>query len=61
LDRRERGQDDRSAVDEVQVRYGIPVISIASVDQLIELLAEDGDQEHTLAVVRAYRSEYGVG
>jgi len=61
LDRRERGQDDRSAVDEVQARYGIPVISIASVDQLIELLAEDGDQEHTLAVVRAYRSEYGVG
>jgi orotate phosphoribosyltransferase len=61
LDRRERGQDDRSAVDEVQARYGIPVISIASVDQLIELLAEDGDQEQTLAVVRAYRSEYGVG
>jgi orotate phosphoribosyltransferase len=61
LDRRERGQDDRSAVDEVQARYGIPVISIASVDQLIELLAEDGDQEQTLAAVRAYRSEYGVG
>jgi orotate phosphoribosyltransferase len=41
LDRRERGQDDRSAVAEVQARYGIPVISIASLDQLIELLGED--------------------
>ncbi len=61
LDRRERGLDDRSAVDEVQARYGIPVISIASLDQLIELLAEDGDQAQTLAAVRAYRAEYGVG
>jgi orotate phosphoribosyltransferase len=61
LDRRERGQDDRSAVDEVQARYGIPVISIASVDQLIELLVEDGSQDQTLAAVRAYRADYGIG
>jgi orotate phosphoribosyltransferase len=61
LDRRERGQDDRSAVDEVQARFGIPVISIASLDQLIDLLGEDGGREQTLAAVRAYRAEYGVG
>jgi len=60
LDRQERGQGERSAAQEVAHEYGIPVIAIAT---LTDLLAFAGEREE-LAVHRpqlaAYRARYGV-
>ena len=46
LDRQERGENELSAVEEIQAQYGIPVASIIKLEDLIEHLetsAEHGD------------------
>jgi len=60
LDRQEKGQHDRSAIDEVKENYGIPVASIVKLESLIEYLTEKADSEEVLARIRAYREQYGV-
>ncbi|AZV94880.1 orotate phosphoribosyltransferase [Kerstersia gyiorum] len=65
MDRMERaGSDDslapHSAVEEVQQRYGLPVISIASLEDILSVLAERGEMEAYRADVLAYRARYGV-
>lgn len=60
LDRQERGQGDLSAVQEVQRDYGIPVIAVAGLNDLLAYL--DGLPEFAThrAAVAAYRERYGV-
>ena len=60
LDRRERGSDERSAVDAVRERYGIPVLSIVALDDLIAYLGEGSGLAEHLEAVSAYRARYGV-
>jgi len=60
LDRMERGQGALSAVQEVQRDHGIPVISIASLDDLLGYLQGAPDMVQNLAAVQAYRDRYGV-
>lgn len=60
LDRMERGQGELSAVQEVQRNYGIPVISIATLDDLLGYLRTEGEMEHNLVTVQTYRDRYGV-
>lgn len=60
LDRQERGQDERSAVDEVREAYGIPVFSIVSLTELVEYLEEHPESRSSLLAVREYRARYGV-
>ncbi len=59
LDRQERGAGELSAIQEVEQEFGIPVVSIASVSDLMQLLQTRGDDE-TLAAMRAYQSRYGI-
>ena len=59
LDREERGQGEKSAVQEVQEAYGLPVISVLRLRDLMAHLEAAGDTG-TLAAVRAYRDRYGV-
>lgn len=65
MDRMERaGPDDalsaHSAVQEVAKTYGIPVVSIASLADILALLQDDAQfAEHREAVL-AYRAKYGV-
>ena len=60
LDREERGRADRSAIQEVETEFGLQVIRVARLTDLIAMLdAEGGDPEH-LAALRRYRDEYGV-
>ena len=62
LDRQERGQDERSAVQEVRERFGIPVVSIATLADLVACLEASpaGIPPETLGAVRDYRSRHGV-
>ena len=60
LDRQERGQGELSAVQEVQRDYGIPVVAIASLKDLMTYLAGHPEfADHRDAVAR-YREQYGV-
>jgi orotate phosphoribosyltransferase len=60
LNRQERGKGELSAIQEVERDYGIPVVSIVSLDQVLEYLAEDPQLKQHLPAVEAYRAEYGI-
>lgn len=60
LDRQERGQGELSAVQEVQRDYGIPVIAVAGLSDLMAFLAHHPEfAAHRDAVTR-YREQYGI-
>jgi len=59
LDREERGQGERSAVQEVQETFGLPVVSVLRLRDLLEHLEASGESA-LLEAVRAYRDRYGV-
>lgn len=60
LDRQERGQGGLSAIQEVERHYGIPVISIVRLNELVDYLTERSGFEHYLDAIRAYRDRYGL-
>lgn len=60
LDRMERGQGDLSAVQEVQRIYNIPVVSIATLDDLLGYLQGEEELVQNLQATRLYRDKYGV-
>ena len=60
LDRMERGQGQLSAVQEVGRDYGLPVIAVASLDDLMTFLADRPDFKDYATAVARYRQEYGV-
>jgi orotate phosphoribosyltransferase len=61
LDRMERGQGTRSAVQEVRESFGIPVVAIATLDDLMAFIAGRPELAVYGTAVSAYRAEYGVG
>lgn len=60
LNRQERGKAELSAIQEVERDYGMPVVSIVSLDNLVEFLEEQGEMAEQLAAITQYRTEYGV-
>ncbi|HEY7656586.1 MAG TPA: orotate phosphoribosyltransferase [Burkholderiales bacterium] len=60
LDRMERGSGPLSAVQEVRVKYNIPVISIATLDDLMIFLGAEPQHAQHFAAVGRYRDQYGV-
>lgn len=60
LDRMERGTGALSAVQEVHASYNIPVLSIATLDDLVTYLRSDPRQGSHLEAVGRYREQYGV-
>ena len=60
LDRMERGQGAMSAIQEVQHNAGIPVVSIATLDDLLGYLQEQTDLIKHLTAIQIYRDRYGV-
>ena len=61
LDRQERGEGQMSAIQEIEVSHGVPVISIIGMRHIIGYLeAQQGDFEQVLRDMRAYRDLYGV-
>ena len=61
LDRMERGLvSDLSAVQEVERDFGIPVISVATLADLIAFLSGESHFQSELSAVRDYREQYGI-
>jgi orotate phosphoribosyltransferase len=60
LDRRERGQGERSAIQEIEQKYGISVISIVRLDDIVAYLASKPGYSAPLAAIEAYRQRYGT-
>lgn len=60
LDRMERGSGPQSAAQEVRSQFGIPVISIATLEDLTAFLGARVDMARQLQAVEYYRKRYGV-
>jgi len=60
LDRMERGTGALSATQEVAARYRMPVVSVATLDDLVAYLSHDARFAEPLKAVAAYRKLYGV-
>ncbi|OQA34111.1 MAG: Orotate phosphoribosyltransferase [Betaproteobacteria bacterium ADurb.Bin341] len=60
LDRMERGQGELSAVQEVERDYGLPVIAVANLVDLLLYLEQRPEFEEHRKAVTAYRERYGV-
>lgn len=60
LDRQERGTGELSAIQEVQRDYQCEVITIITLDDLVEYLGEKPEMAQELAAINAYRAQYGV-
>ncbi len=65
LDRQERGQDTRSAVQELEAEHGIKCVSVITLATLIEAPSAGSDgssriSADQLTALRAYRDRYGV-
>ncbi len=60
LDRRERGTERRSALHQVEQEFGIPVIPVVDLDDLVDWLEVRGDRASALAAIRSYRDRYGA-
>jgi orotate phosphoribosyltransferase len=60
LDRMERGQGAQSAVQEVRTAYGIPVVAIATLDDVMRFIGDRPELERWRPAVSAYREQYGA-
>ena len=60
LNRQERGNGELSAIQEVERDFGIPVVSIVSLNQVLEFLADDPQLKQHLPAVEAYRAQFGI-
>ncbi|MWN06409.1 orotate phosphoribosyltransferase [Gilliamella sp. Pas-s95] len=60
LDRQEKGRGELSAIQEIKQTYHCDVISIITLDDLIQYLYKDPSRKDQVAQVEAYRAEYGI-
>lgn len=60
LDRQERGNGKQSAAQEVADEYGLPVVAIAGLDDLISYLEGQSAANIDISAIRRYREDYGI-
>ncbi|MEL0270652.1 MAG: orotate phosphoribosyltransferase [Gammaproteobacteria bacterium] len=59
VDRQEKAPSGKSAIQEVEEKYGIQVISIINLSHLIDFL-KNGNDEDLLSRIENYREMYGI-
>ena len=60
VDRKEKGQTEKSAMEEVGEEFGFPVYSVVDVYDIIEYLEEDDSHKEDVARIRAYLEVWGA-
>lgn len=60
VDRQERGDDRRSAIQAIEADLGLEVVSLICLDDLVAYLETDPGRHDALNRVRAYRETYGA-
>jgi orotate phosphoribosyltransferase len=61
LDRQERGNGALSAAEEVRAEFGIPVLAIAGLSELLTLASQDSTLIQHHDALLDYRNRYGTG
>ncbi len=60
LDRQEKGQGELSAIQEVEQEFGVPVVSIIRLEQVLSYLQAKPEFSEHAEKVASYRDRYGV-
>jgi orotate phosphoribosyltransferase len=60
LDRMERGKGELSAIQEVKSHYRMPVLTIATLDDLLRHLRGRADLRQNVGAIEQYRQLYGA-
>ena len=60
VDRKEKGQTEKSAIAEVGEEYGFPVYSIVDVYDIIEYLEADESNREHVERIKKYLETYGA-
>lgn len=60
LDRQEKGQGELSAIQEVERDFGIKVVSIVSLTQVLDYVLKKPELQVYAPAIQAYRASYGV-
>ena len=60
LDRKERGKTEKSAIQEVEQEFKIPVASIIDIDDILQYLKAKPEHNDLVAEIDKYRQDYGV-
>ncbi|MEN8259026.1 MAG: orotate phosphoribosyltransferase [Pseudomonadota bacterium] len=60
LDRQEKGKSQNSAIEDVEKQFGIPVVAIVRLGDIITFLENDGGFPAELTAIREYRNNYGI-
>ena len=60
IDRQERGgQGEISAIQEMEREYGLSVINVVNLDNIVEYLASTGSYQRELEAIDSYRNKFG--
>lgn len=59
LDRKEKGQGEQSAIQELSDELKVPVLALVSFDDIMNYVANNGTQQE-LNAMQQYRADYGV-
>jgi len=60
IDRQERGKGDLSAIQEVERDFGLKVLSVVALDDIVQFLEEKKGYEQELNAIGSYRAQYGI-
>lgn len=60
LDRQEKGKGERSAIQEVEEDFSIPVTSIIKLENIYQYLVKQQQDEDLIGRIQQYREDYGI-
>ena len=60
LDRQEKGKGELSAIQEVERDFGVPVLSIVTLNDLLEYAENNEDIRSHAQEIQTYREQYGI-
>ncbi len=60
LDRQEKGTNEKSAIQEVEEQFSMPVISIISLSDIVKFLELSPNFQAHLPAIRQYQEKFGV-
>ena len=60
IDRQERGESELSAIQEIEREFGISVVSVVRLDDVIDYIETQPDSGADLESIKRYRDTYGV-
>ena len=60
IDREERGQGSTSAIQEIELEFGVKVVSVVKLSDIVGFLEASGNKQEVLQKMRAYQETYGI-